>query len=273
MTYISDYLINKVFKLKNWPALTYWQKIIYKWEKENSVGMVLGYEADSSVEVEFVEVLQGQKLEQYNIKQSEAKNLFRLFKTEFKKSFPQAVPVNARFNLNWNQIYFYFYSEDRFSFWDFVPRFRKKIWYNMFLFQVWARDRVRLSDAAQYREWACGRGLCCARGRSPMPNVDWENIVLQNLEARWVENLKWHCWKLKCSLNFEKEIYEQEIENYPLKWSKFEYEWVKYICLSNNILTWETLTKEVQTWFIKRIALAKPIAKNMGCNNCGNCKI
>ena len=268
MTYITDYLINKVYKLSGWENLKYGQKIIYKWEKENSIWLVLGYDTQAAWEVDFLDVLQWERLEKYNQKQLEAKELFKIFKTEFKKSFPHAVPVNARFNLNWNQIYFYFYSEDRFSFGDFVPRLRKQIWYNMFLFQVWARDRVRLSDAAQYWEWACGRGLCCARGRNPMPNVDWENIVLQNLEARWVENLKWHCWKLKCSLNFEKEIYEAEIQNYPLKWSKFEYEWSKYICLSNNILTWETLVKEQETWFVKRIALARPIAKNSGCTNC-----
>jgi hypothetical protein len=59
-------------------------------------------------------------------------------------------------NLQGTQVYFYFYSEQRFVFTDFIKNFRNQIGMNFFLFQVGARDMVRLSYDADIYLAACG---------------------------------------------------------------------------------------------------------------------
>jgi cell fate regulator YaaT (PSP1 superfamily) len=53
-----------------------------------------------------------------------------------------------------------------------------------------------------------------------LPNIEIEAITLQNLEGRDIERLKGKCWKLKCCLLYELNLYIQESKRYPQKWSK-----------------------------------------------------
>ena len=80
----------------------------------------------------------------FDAHQQQAKELNVVFKDEFKRSFPESVPLTSRMNLHGDQIYFYFYAETRFNFADFVRSFRERIKMKFFLYQVGARDRVRL---------------------------------------------------------------------------------------------------------------------------------
>jgi hypothetical protein len=89
----------------------------------------------------FLYPLTGQQAE--NQRPRKAAKLYDLFKGNL-KSFPESVPPTARMNLQGNQVYFYFFAETRFDFAEFVKGFRQEIGYNFFLYQVGARDRVRL---------------------------------------------------------------------------------------------------------------------------------
>jgi len=94
-----------------------------------------------------LEILQGEHSQNFQLAQEEAQTLFPLFKQEFKQYFPNSIPVTARAQIFSDQLFFYFYSEERFIFTEFVKEFRKKINKNVFLFQVGARDMMRISPA------------------------------------------------------------------------------------------------------------------------------
>ena len=274
--YVMDRLINKPIKL-SFEAKTpkeeirYGQKILYKKEDQDqdlALGIVLGYPVETEKDGILVRPLSSQDKKKLSKWEEKAKQLFQTFKKDFKQEFEEAVPVNARMWRGGKMVYFYFYAETRFNFSQFVKDFRKKIKMNFFLYQVGARERVRLSPASAHRECpTSGKGqLCCIMYKHPLPSVETETIIIQNLEARGVENLKGFCGKLKCCLNFEQPIYEELLKNYPLKGSEFEYDWEKYICLSNNIFTGEVTAKHTQTGEISKILLNQPLVQCQTCN-------
>jgi predicted metal-binding protein len=73
-----------------------------------------------------------------------------------------------------------------------VKRFREKLGMNMFLFQVGARDMMRMSPGADSMCGPCGNKLCC-KSNMILPNIEIEAIILQNLEGRDIEKLKGKC--------------------------------------------------------------------------------
>jgi cell fate regulator YaaT (PSP1 superfamily) len=72
----------------------------------------------------------------------------------------------------------------------------------------------------------------------PLPNVEIENVAMQNLEWRDIEKLKWRCWKLKCSLIYEAKLYEEEISKFPPRWSVVRVvdSEIKWTLISINII-------------------------------------
>jgi cell fate regulator YaaT (PSP1 superfamily) len=88
----------------------------------------------------------------------------------------------------------------------------------------------------------------------PLPSIEMEKIILQNLEWRDIERLKWRCGKLKCSLIYEIDIYQKESKKYPPKWSEVKYlKWnIDWIATSYNIMTWD-VTIKTKDWEIYRI--------------------
>ena len=131
-------------------------------------------------------------------------------------------------------------------FWDFVKELRAEIWKNLFLFQIWARDMMRLDPAA--KDYAVGSDcgmLTACQSLNPLPSVEVECIGLQGVDGRDMERLKGRCWKLKCSLMYELEIYQEEVKNFPTKWSTIKCPWSNenWIVSSYNIMTREVILK------------------------------
>lgn len=116
--------------------------------------------------------------------------MYALFKKQFASQFAGATPITARSDLYGSIIYFYFYSEERYNFADFVRSFRAQLPCQFFIYQVGARDMIRLSPHAKDYLAACGCGPlgCCSLGK--LPSVEMDNIALQSLEGRDVEKLK-----------------------------------------------------------------------------------
>ena len=79
--------------------------------------------------------------------QVKASEKFLLFKKKFRAEFPTARPVVARYHIFAEQYYFYFYGEERYNFADFVKRFREELGSGFFLFQIGARDMIKMSPA------------------------------------------------------------------------------------------------------------------------------
>lgn len=247
--YVIDWLINKPIQLEikeNDQTFSTWDKILYKTSDspDEMVWTYLGYSCESMKKWEFIRKLKDAEEKLFFEKQQKAKDIFdKHFKKDFLKNFPESVPISARMDLKEKYIYFYFYAETRFDFKDFIKILRERVSMRFFLFQVWARDRIRFSERSYYEYWVCGHALCCKTGKCPLPTVDSDNIQIQNLENRWIEKLKWRCWKLKCCLNFEKNIYEDEWKKFPKKWDKFQYKKETHTCYWFNIMTWEIIAK------------------------------
>lgn len=233
MTVVLDYFFNKHLRVLDIPeeiakGLKRGDRISYlvegKGTEKESIGTVLGYPLDLEERTaQFVRKLTLEENEDFVKQQEFALKVFPLFKRKFKAEFPTSKPISARYNPLMDQIYFYFYSEERYVFGDFVREFKQELGKNMFLFQVGARDMMRLDpNAKQYAIGAdCGMEIAC-QGYGPLPSVEVESIAMQGLEGRDIERLKGRCGKLKCSLLYELEIYLKEGEEFPQRGSKVQ---------------------------------------------------
>jgi len=237
-------------------------KIVYTMEDNNqkpSIGIYLWHDIDTDRIWKFTKILQWEE-EKFFKEQSEfALKIFPIFKKKFKAEFQNSIPVTARFHIYLDQLYFYFYSEERYIFTDFVKKFREKIWKNIFLFQVWARDMVKMDPRTDNLPcWAWWVIPMHCKTTMPLPSIEMENLILQNLEWRDIERLKWRCGKLKCSLMYELDVYREESKKYPIKWSEVKFiKWnVEGIATSYNIMTWD-VTLKTKDWPTLKIPTAE----------------
>lgn len=198
------------------------EQVWWDGKKAMSIGTYIGEKfSDIDRTGTYVGRLTSDEQREFEDMQKKAKAKFPLFKKMFKSAFPAAIPVTARYHMFANQRYFYFYSEQRFNFVEFIREFRQELGGQFFLFQVWARDMVKMSPATDHIVWCNGRNLCCKSNR-PLPSIDVESLLVQHLDGRDVEKLKWRCGKLKCSLIYEVETYVSESKKFPAKGAKIE---------------------------------------------------
>ena len=253
--YVLDFFMNKNFKISDCPEeikknLKHGEKIIYRCEDKgnmkDSIGIIVGYPLPIERKGEFVRAMSQEEQQKFCEDQKIALDFFPLFKKKFKSEFSGSKPITARYNPLGDQIYFYFYSEDRYVFGDFVKNLRNIVGKNIFLFQVGARDMMRLDPCA--KDYAIGSDCwmhqaCLSYGL--MPSVEVECVSLQGLDWRDLERLKGRCGKLKCSLMYELEIYQKECKNFPQKWTKLPCPWTNQngIVSSFNIMTREVVLK------------------------------
>lgn len=239
--YVLDWYANKNLILKWYnkeEELKVWDKLVYyidevKWKKK-SIGTYIGTGFyDIEKEGHFIELLSTKDIKAFDNKQKEALKVFPTFKKMFKGSFPTAIPVTAKYHMYSKQLYFYFYADERFQFTEFLRWFRREIWQNFFLFQVGARDLVKMSPSTDDIVGCNGKNLCCKSHR-PLPSVNVEALLAQHLEWRDVERLKGRCGKLKCSLLYEVELYLDENKKYPQKWTNIE----SVSCDTCGVVTW-----------------------------------
>ena len=80
---------------------------------------------------------------------------------------------------------------------------------------------MRMSPWADGMMCSSGQCLCC-KTCTMLPNIEIESVVMQNLEWRDIERLKWKCWKLKCCLLYELDLYVSESKKFPRKGSKID---------------------------------------------------
>jgi len=185
--YLLDRLISKHVAVRDVPdhvSFGVGEKVIYLNKEDNKkyIGINVGYELAADKDGSYVGALAGKIDEQFQQHQARALEYYKLFKQQFGSQFKGAIPITARSDLNGNIIYFYFYSEDRYNFAEFVKAFRQQLPCQFFIYQVGARDMMRLSPHAKDYLAACGCGPlgCCSLGK--LPSVEMDNIALQSLE-------------------------------------------------------------------------------------------
>lgn len=271
--YVLDWYTNKNVLVKwvsewDFVQLRPGAKVVYSatdqsGNNKQTVGTYLWHEIVTERQWTFDKILEGEDLSFFQEQQALALDIFPLFKKLFKKYFPDSIPVTARYQIFGDQLYFYFYSEERYVFTDFVKEFRQELGKNIFLFQIGARDMIKMSPGTDCIVGCNGINLCCKSTRA-LPSVEIENIIMQNLEWRDIEKLKGRCGKLKCSLMYELETYVQESKKFPPKWAYVENKWCE-VCgtvFSYNIMngdvtvrTKEGMTVKIPYTTIKKIKL------------------
>ena len=208
---IGEKLLYTTVDAKNWSVKKSLWTLIKKGELLQDTGKeIIGT---------FYGVLEGETKQRFEEEQKRASDLFPLFKKAFKKEFPTSVPITARYQIFSEQLFLYFYSEERFVFTEFVKNLRQEIPENIFLFQVGARDMIRISPAMDHVFCNGDVKLCC-KNNMILQNIEIENIISQNLEGRDIERLKGRCGKLKCCLLYEMNVYIEEGKKYPQKGNK-----------------------------------------------------
>lgn len=209
-----------------------------------SIWVYLGYKVETDRKATYERILLWKEKEYFDEQQEFAQSVYPIFRKSFKERFDNSKPVAARYHIFAHQVYFYFYAEERYAFGDYVRFLREKVGKNIFLFQVWARDMVRLSPSSKSFLTVDGRPL---HGSTtwPLPSIPMDNIMLQNLDGRDVERLKWWSGKLKESIWYEAELYEEEAQKYPARGSRVTITSgnIHGTCLSFNIMNWHVTVK------------------------------
>jgi len=240
--YAIDRLINKPVAIQGEISDELHSKdmCIYKDEDgKEMVAEILWYDVRAEKKWTYVAKLESWEKIMFEKNQDKAKKLFVDFKKSFKAAFPESKPITARMNLSWNHVYFYFYAETRFNFSDFVRSFRQKIGMKFFIYQVWARDRVRLHPNLDERYDPSGLPLTYHLFKHSLPWVDGETISVQQLGWRNNDRLKDRSGKLDHTLNFEKDFYVEENKKYPHHGQVVSLDWKLMKCTWYNVLTWE----------------------------------
>jgi cell fate regulator YaaT (PSP1 superfamily) len=249
--YTSKYYVLSEASEEVVAELVHGQKVVFEYDEQgktkSSVGAYLGHSVDTDRDGVFVRTLIGKEKEYFDEQHQKALSHFPSFKKQFREKFKGSIPVTARYHIFSRQTYFYFYSEERYNFGDFVRNFQREVGTALFFYQIGARDAMRISPATDHIAWCNGLNLCCKSTRE-LPSVDIEMVILQHLEGRDIERLKGRCGKLKCSLIYEVETYIEESKNFPAKWQKVEVthkscENCEGVCTSFNINTRDVVIK------------------------------
>lgn len=239
--YILDRLVHKPVKI-TWASEVISPKtyIIYKnQEWKEMLWTVLWYPTRTDKSWTFISLLNKHEKQAFETGKEKAAELFWLFKEAFTKEFSTAVPITARMNLHNNQIYFYFFADTRFNFASFVKSFRAKIGMHFFIYQVDARDRVRLHPHLHERYDPCGLPLMYHIFKHRLDNVDKETFEVQQLWWRNQQRMKDRSGRLDHSINFEKDFYLSERKKYPQKGKIVQRMWKPMKCIGYNMLTQE----------------------------------
>lgn len=147
------------------------------------------------------------------------------FKKEVEKSKLKLLPSNCEVSFDEKVVLFNFTAENRIDFRELVKNIAWKLRKKIKLNHVWARDRSSLI----WWIWTCWKELCCSKFLKDLPSVTITSVKKQDLIYKSSEVLSGLCWKLKCCLNYEVELYQQLKKWLPKVWSKVsmrEWRWI-----------------------------------------------
>lgn len=176
------------------------------------------HSVETVASVSFEKVLGAEDSKYFDEQQLWALSLYPDFKKSFKKSFSGSMPVTARFQIYTDQVYFYFYAQERYNFAEYARELRQKVGKGLFLYQVTARDMIRLSPA--FDAFIGHNGISmCAKSTRDLPEATMDDIILQHLEGRDIDRMKNWAGKFDVSFAYESYLYEEESKTYPSKGS------------------------------------------------------
>ena len=252
--FLQDWLTLKVVETPDVivKGLSSWDKVVYKKDNEKFIGTYIWYRCKPDYSGQFLYKLSDSNLEKFLQLDKKAKEIFDNIKEHLNFIFPNLKFLTAKMDFGADVLYIYFYGETRVDFRPWLKDLRDLIWMNFFLYQVWARDRIRLHPQAKNWIGDCWYSLCCVNNLCKLDSVETSTINLQNLQTQGIEKQKWLCGKLKCCLKYEEKIYEKELEKYPDIGTQLEKDGKKYTVIGINTLSKYIFLKD-ENWYITRL--------------------
>jgi len=254
--YLQDWLTLKTLKSDKKPDIwiTHWDKVVYERDGKKYVATYIWYDCEYDYNVNFLYKLMYKQLERFYELDKKAKNKFNEVKQELKLIFPELKFITWKMDYSWNVLYLFFYSDNRIDFRPYLLDLKQLIWMNFFLYQVWARDSIRLNPLSKDMCGDCWHKLCCINYMCGLKSVETSTIHLQSLQSQWLDKQKWICGKLKCCLKYEEALYKAEQKYFPEIWTKLELDSKIYKVLWINIINRTIFVKD-DDWYSRIVSL------------------
>lgn len=118
--------------------------------------------------------------------------------------------TDVEYQLDCNKLTFYYTANKRIDFRELVKTLAGEFKTRIEMRQIGVRDETKRMDIIG----PCGLPLCCEKHLEHFTPVDIKLAKEQNLPMS-PSKLSGLCGKLKCCLNFEKDLYQTELKKYP----------------------------------------------------------
>ncbi|MBK6545515.1 MAG: hypothetical protein IPO78_03330 [Saprospiraceae bacterium] len=117
---------------------------------------------------------------------------------------------DVEFQADMKKATFYYTAEGRVDFRELVRSYAKEFRTKIEMWQIGARqESARIGGIG-----SCGRELCCSTWLSDFKTVNTNAARYQNIAINQ-SKLTGQCGRLKCCLNYELDLYVDELEKYP----------------------------------------------------------
>jgi cell fate regulator YaaT (PSP1 superfamily) len=142
---------------------------------------------------------------------------------------------------------FYYTAEDRVDFRELIKKLADEFKVRVEMKQIGYRQEAGRLGAIG----SCGRELCCSTWLTDFKMVHINAARYQNLSINQLK-LSGQCGKLKCCLNFELDVYQESLKDFPEK--------------DNNIIEFagDLRYKQVKIDILKRILFFAPMGEANG---------
>ncbi len=174
----------------------------------------LGYELKA-----IVRKLTEEDLEVHRRNEEDAKEAKKIFREIARKMELPMKPVLAKYTFDRSKLIFFFSSEERVDFREFVKELAKIFKTRIELKQLGVRDEMKLMGGLGL----CGRPACCTVFLREFQSVTLKHAKKQQMMINPAK-ISGTCRRLLCCLTFEHEFYEEALKGVPDEGSTVEYE-------------------------------------------------
>ncbi len=174
----------------------------------------LGYELKA-----VIRKLTDEDIEVHEKNEEDAKKAKEVFKEVARNMGLPMKPVLAKYTFDRSKLVFFFTSEERVDFREFVKELAKIFKTRIELKQLGVRDEVKIMGGLGL----CGRPACCTVFLREFKSVTLKHAKKQQMMINPAK-ISGTCRRLLCCLTYEHDFYEEVLEGVPDEGSTVEYE-------------------------------------------------
>lgn len=229
--------------------------VLAKTELGSELGQVIGYK--NIEEKTLISPLEpilakatAEDLKRFKKLNSDKESTLARAKEFIKKHQLEMKLVDCYFSFDGSKIIFAFTADSRIDFRELLKDLTKAFRQSIRLQQIGTRDEAKMMGGVG----PCGRPLCCRGFLKEIGNVTSESAKLQQVAHRGSERLSGVCGRLKCCLNYEKNLYQEMSKNFPLVGSELKTKQGK-----GRVISWNILKKSVNIEIDNKTIIEVPI--------------